>query len=100
MNINVDELVKSRPEAMFANYHEGHEEHEAEIIIYFLPLRVLRALRGENQIFYDFINVERPTSNDEIAALRHFINRQHILFILRRWTFDVGSSSFLPMLLN
>jgi hypothetical protein len=31
----VDELVKSRPEAMFVNYHEGHKEHELEIIIYF-----------------------------------------------------------------
>jgi hypothetical protein len=32
--INIDEFVKSRPETIFVNYHEGHEEHEAEIIIY------------------------------------------------------------------
>jgi hypothetical protein len=32
-------------------YHEGHEEHEAEIIIYFLSLHVLHALHGENQTF-------------------------------------------------
>jgi hypothetical protein len=48
-NTNVDEFVKSRQETTFVTYHEGHEEHEAEIIKYFLALRVLRALRGENQ---------------------------------------------------
>jgi hypothetical protein len=37
---------------MIINYHEGHEEHEAENIIYF---RVLRVLRGESQAFYDSI---------------------------------------------
>jgi hypothetical protein len=51
----VDEFAKSRQETMFVTYHEGHEEHEAEIIKYFLTLRVLRALRGENQTFYGFI---------------------------------------------
>jgi hypothetical protein len=56
MNINNDELVKSRQEIMFVTYHEGHEEHEAEIIRYFFTLRVLRALRGENRTFYGFIN--------------------------------------------
>jgi hypothetical protein len=55
MNINNDEFVKSRQEIMFVTYHEGHEEHEAEIIKYFLTLRVLRALRGENRTFYGFI---------------------------------------------
>jgi len=35
--LSFDELVKSRPEALFVNYHEGHEEHEAEIITYFFP---------------------------------------------------------------
>jgi hypothetical protein len=43
---------------MFVTYHEGHEEHEAEIIKYFLTLRVLRALRGENRTFYGFINTQ------------------------------------------
>jgi hypothetical protein len=52
----LDEFAKSRQETMFVTYHEGHEEHEAEIIKYFLTLRVLRALRGENQTFYGFIN--------------------------------------------
>jgi hypothetical protein len=53
-----DEFVKSRQETMFVTYHEGHEDHEAEIIKYFLTLRVLRALRGENRTFYGFINLE------------------------------------------
>jgi hypothetical protein len=26
--IKIDNFVKSHPEAMFVNYHEGHEEHE------------------------------------------------------------------------
>jgi hypothetical protein len=51
----LDELVKSRPEAMFINYHD---EHEAENIIYFLLLRVLRALRSENQTFYGLIKLD------------------------------------------
>jgi hypothetical protein len=54
----VDEFVKSRQEIMFVTYHEGHEEHEAESIQYFLTLRVLRALRGENRTFYGFIMVK------------------------------------------
>jgi hypothetical protein len=56
-SFKVDEFAKSRQETMFVTYHEGHEEHEAEIIKYFLTLRVLRALRGENQTFYGFIKV-------------------------------------------
>jgi hypothetical protein len=56
--LNLDEFVKSGQETMFVTYHEGHEEHEAEIIKYFLTLRVLRALRGENRTFYGFINLE------------------------------------------
>jgi hypothetical protein len=54
-SFKIDEFVKSRQETMFVTYHEGHEEHEAEIIKYFLALRVLRALRGENRTFYGFI---------------------------------------------
>jgi hypothetical protein len=33
-----------------------------------LTLRVLRALRGENQIFYDFIDVERSMFDVQIVA--------------------------------
>lgn len=33
------------------------QEYRAEIIVYFLSFRVLYALHGENQAFYDFINL-------------------------------------------
>jgi hypothetical protein len=38
-------------------HHEGHEEHEVEIMVYFLSLRIFHALHVENQTFYDFIKL-------------------------------------------
>jgi hypothetical protein len=51
-------FVKSPKRGCDLNCHEGHEEHEAEIMLYFF-LRVLRALGGENRTFYEVIKAKK-----------------------------------------